>query len=70
MEELVKRMNYIIIDEMEDEIYYCESEIEQGFTLDMILEERDRLEIPYHINHEYSGDKDICFISSVKGSVA
>ena len=44
-------MKYIIIDVMENEIYrYCD-EIEMGFSLDFILEERDRLEIPYKLRY-------------------
>lgn len=46
-------MKYIIIDVIENKYYSYSNEIEMGFALDMILKERDRLEIPYKI-HKYN----------------
>ena len=43
-------MKYIIIDMMEKKTYSYVTDIEMGFSLDMILEERERLEIPYKLD--------------------
>lgn len=48
-------MNYVIIDVMEQEIYSFIDEIEMGFSLDWILEERDRLGIKYSIRRYNNG---------------
>lgn len=42
-------MRYVIIDVMENKYYGYVSGIEMGFSLDSILSERDRLEIPYRL---------------------
>lgn len=49
-------MKYVIIDTMEHEYYMYNDEIEMGFSLDNILEERDRLEIPYRIVRYNNGN--------------
>lgn len=46
-------MKYIIIDVMEGKYYSYSDEIEMGFSLDSILAERDRLEVPY-VFHTYN----------------
>ena len=51
-------MKYLIIDVMENKYYSYSDEIEMGFALDMILDERDRLEIPY-VLHRYNNSKVI-----------
>ena len=51
-------MKYIIIDVMEGKYYSYSDEIEMGFSLDMILDERDKLEIPY-VLHKYNNGKVI-----------
>lgn len=48
-------MNYVIIDVMENEIYYFEDSIDMGFSLDSITSQRDRLEIPYTIHYYNNG---------------
>lgn len=48
-------MKYIIIDVMEHKYYYYQDEIEMGFSLDMLLEERNRLEIPYRLISHNNG---------------
>lgn len=47
--------NYIIIDVMEQNIYYFVDDIEMGFALDSITSERDRLEIPYVVRYYNNG---------------
>lgn len=47
---------YVIIDMMEQEYYYYYDEITMGFSLDKILEERDRLEIPYKVERFNNGN--------------
>lgn len=42
-------MKYIIIDTMENKYYTYLDSIEMGFSLDILLQERDRLEIPYKL---------------------
>ena len=42
-------MKYIIIDVMQGQYYTYTNNIEMGFALDMILSERDNLEIPYKL---------------------
>ena len=47
--------NYIIIDVMEQNIYYFVDDIEMGFALDSITSERDKLEIPYVVRYYNNG---------------
>lgn len=47
---------YIIIDQMEKQIYYCGDDIELGFILDRVVERRNRLLIPYRITYYNSGN--------------
>ena len=46
---------YIIIDTMEHNVYYFFDSIEMGFSLDSIISERDRLEIPYVVRYHNNG---------------
>lgn len=48
-------MRYMIIDTMEHKIYRYSTDIEMGFAIDMVLEERDRLEIPYRLVYYNNG---------------
>ena len=41
--------SYVIIDKMENEIYYYGDDITMGFAFDNIIAKRDRLGIPYKI---------------------
>ena len=42
---------YVIIDKMENEIYYFNDEIDMGFSLDNIVDYRDRINIDYHYRY-------------------
>lgn len=53
--EVVNLMKYVIIDMQEGEYYYCSNDIILGFKLDMILEERDNLEINYKTTNYNNG---------------
>lgn len=48
-------MKYVIIDVMENKIYNYSNEIEMGYSLDFILENRNRLEIPYKVTNYNNG---------------
>ena len=40
---------YVTVDLMEGKEYTYSDEIEQGFSLDRLLDERDRIGIPYEL---------------------
>ena len=46
---------YVVIDVMEQEVYYFSDSIEMGFSIDSITSERDRLEIPYKMRYYNNG---------------
>lgn len=52
---------YLIID-ADNEKYYYNDEIEQGFALDSILDKYERYEIPYTTKRENCGIVDMIII--------
>jgi hypothetical protein len=40
---------YVVIDKMEQEVYWYSDPITMGFALEGITDRRDRLDIEYHI---------------------
>lgn len=46
---------FVIIDVMEQQYYYYNDSITQGFALDEVLEQRNRYEIPYKIEYYNNG---------------
>lgn len=46
---------FVIIDVMEQQYYYYNDSITQGFALDEVLEKRNRYEIPYKIDYYNNG---------------
>lgn len=40
---------YVVIDKMEQEVYWYSDPITMGFAMENITDRRDRLDIEYHI---------------------
>lgn len=54
-DEIVMLKKFVIIDVMEQQYYYYNDSITQGFSLDKLLEERNRYGIPYKIEYYNNG---------------